>query len=110
MNLFFQERDVERSARKELEIEVTTLRERIDSLQRTIDAQRNEIDIRDSRLSNLDRELRSSSTTVRNASTQYVMFREYLAKLLGESECTEDFLRHRLEGVLLSSREWRHVS
>lgn len=111
MHVFIlQERDVERSARKELEREVVTLRERVEALQRTIDAQRNEIEIRDSRLAGLDRELRSHSSTVRSASTQFAMFREQLANILGDAECGEDYLRRKIESLAVSSRDWRLVS
>lgn len=109
-----QERDVERSARKEVEIEIAMLKERIESSQRTIDAQRNELNMRDSRLGSLEIELRTNSKSVRSTSAQYSLFIDQLASLLGETEgsghCNEDFIRRRIEGLVYSTRDLRIVS
>ncbi|XP_045163398.2 coiled-coil domain-containing protein 170-like isoform X2 [Mercenaria mercenaria] len=104
------ERDRERAARKDYEMEIGMLKERLEASQRTIDAQRNELDIRDSRLNSLELELRSNSSKVHNASSQFVYFRDQLAKLLGDVDmhCDEEIIKRRIETLVYSSRDLRN--
>ncbi|KAH3851320.1 hypothetical protein DPMN_093800 [Dreissena polymorpha] len=102
------ELDKERGAKVGLEREITILRERLDASQRTIDAQRNEIDLRDSRLKSLDHDLRSNKHHQLNASTQLTLFREHIAKLLGDVDARdEEALTRRVETLALYSRDYR---
>ncbi|XP_052275210.1 LOW QUALITY PROTEIN: coiled-coil domain-containing protein 170-like [Dreissena polymorpha] len=103
-----RELDKERGAKVGLEREITILRERLDASQRTIDAQRNEIDLRDSRLKSLDHDLRSNKHHQLNASTQLTLFREHIAKLLGDVDARdEEALTRRVETLALYSRDYR---
>ncbi|KAL4237945.1 hypothetical protein ACF0H5_002655 [Mactra antiquata] len=106
-----RERDIERSARKELEREISMLNERLDAAQRTIDAQRAELQQRESRFSSLELELRSNSSAVRNASSQFTVFKEQLMGLLSEDrsfQATEENLLRKIENLMYSSRDIRN--
>ena len=116
MHIFFliQERDVERSARHELEREIEVLKERLDGSQRALEATQSELSLRDSRLSELEREIRTSVHSVHNQSTQHTLFREQLSRLLsdldGSGYASEDDLRRKIENIVLINRDYRGVS
>lgn len=111
MDAFRSERDVERSARQELEREIVLLKERLDGSQRALEATRAELDLRDTRLSELDRELRTSTHTVHTHSTQYTRFLEQLAALLSDVEgsvyASEEDVRRKIETLIILARDFR---
>ena len=110
---FQQERDVERSARHELEREIEILKERLQGSQRAMDAIRSELSMRDSRISELERDIRTNVHSVHTHSTQLTMFREQLANLLSDydgSYGSEDDIRRKIENIVLMNRDFRGVS
>ncbi|XP_060552533.1 coiled-coil domain-containing protein 170-like isoform X1 [Ruditapes philippinarum] len=105
-----RERDRERGVRKDYEMEIGMLKERLEASQRTIDAQRNELDMRDGRLNSLEQELRSHTTKIHSTSSQHVYFRDQLIKILGDidSHCDDEYIRRRIENLLFSNRDLRN--
>lgn len=110
MDCLRAERDRERAARKDIEMEIGMLKERLDASQRTIDAQRTELDMREGRLSSLQNELRTNSTLIHKSSSQFTMFRDQLAKVLGDvdSHCDEEYIRRRIEDLVYTNRDLRN--
>ncbi|KAL3873318.1 hypothetical protein ACJMK2_036450 [Sinanodonta woodiana] len=105
------ERDDAMASRRDFEIEVRLLKERLEATQRALEAARNEMELRDTRLSTLDREYRTTSHSIRSSQTQSSAFREDLASLLSEDDLmihpTEESIKRRIHQIVSENRELR---
>lgn len=110
MEALQHERDIERSARKELEREISLLKERLEASQRTVDAQRSELNMKEKRLASIEYDLRSQSSSIYDTSSQFSRFKDQVAKILDidRSEVSEDHIRHKMESIIFSHRDLRH--
>lgn len=97
------------AARRDLEREVSLLKERIEANQKALEATRGELELRENRFSSLDREFRETAHSVKTAGTQFELFREQLANLLSTTNVsvipTEESVRETVRRLVTDKKE-----
>lgn len=103
------ERDTAITEKRNMEREMTMMRERLDANMRALDAARAELDLKQTRLSSLDREYRVNSEDIRKVHTEAHLFREQVASVLStyDERCdiSSDFILNRIKTILQDNRE-----
>uniref|UniRef100_K1Q8J9 Coiled-coil domain-containing protein C6orf97 n=1 Tax=Magallana gigas TaxID=29159 RepID=K1Q8J9_MAGGI len=103
------ERDTAITEKRNMEREMTMMRERLDANMRALEAARAELDLKQSRLSSLDREYRVNSEDIRKVHTEAHLFREQVASVLStfDERCdiSSDFILNRIKTILQDNRD-----
>lgn len=103
------ERDTAITEKRNMEQEMTMMRERLDANMRALEAARAELDLKQTRLSSLDREYRVNSEDIRKVHTEAHLFREQVASILStyDERCdiSSDFILNRIKTIHQDNRE-----
>lgn len=103
------ERDTAITEKRNMEREMTMMRERLDANMRALEAARAELDLKQTRLSSLDREYRVNSEDIRKVHTEAHLFREQVASILStyDERCdiSSDFILNRIKTIHQDNRE-----
>ncbi len=99
---------------REMEREISLLKERLDSTQRAWSSTKRELEERDMRFTSIDRELKEHSLNARNSEVAFRNFKETLANLLSDEfhrlEPYEEPIRERIQAMCLAVRDKSAVS
>ena len=99
---------------RELEHEITMLKERLDASQRAWSSTKRELDDKESHFVSADRGNRDQAAMLRNIETKYLSFKETLSQLLSDDyhsiEPSEELIRDRVANMALLIRDKTGVS
>ena len=101
--------------RSEYDMEISSLKERLESTQRAWQAARKDLEDKELHFSTIEREVRESSVAVRTVELQMKGFKEQLASILSVEGCKpvdpfEEAIRDRVKAIVMTLKDRNAVS